>query len=186
MQARSGKLTEKTQDNVVEMPSRRREFERLYRESYSLVYNFVCYRMAGDHAAEDVVADAFLQAARNFRSFDPTRSKFSTWVISIAKNCMVSHYRKAKPTVALDDAPQKSLSVEGDQAHVDDRILVTQLLAALEPDVRELVFMKYYEGKRNVEIAEELGMNASTVSTKLADAMHKMRAVANGLPGQST
>jgi DNA-directed RNA polymerase specialized sigma24 family protein len=38
--------------------------------------------------------------------------------------------------------------------------------------------MKYYEGKRNVEIADELGINLSTVSTKLSRAVAKMRAAA--------
>ena len=37
--------------------------------------------------------------------------------------------------------------------------------------------MKYREGYRNVEIAEKLGMNASTVSTKLFNAIAKMRSV---------
>ena len=43
---------------------------------------------------------------------------------------------------------------------------------------RELVFKKYYEQKSNKQIALEMDMNASTVSTKLSRAMAKMRTVA--------
>lgn len=155
--------------------SREQEFTKLYAESYALVYNYVRSRMVGDAAAEDVVADAFLQAARHFDSYDPSRAKFSTWVIKIASNAMVSYWRKSKPVVDLEEVPANSLAQDPEQEDLADRDLVDRLLAVLDENERQLVVMKYREGFRNVEIAEELGMNASTVSTKLANALAKMR-----------
>ena len=156
-----------------------REFERLYRESYALVYNYVSYRMAGCLAVEDVVSEAYMLAARNYYRYDSSRSKFSTWVVSIAKNCVNSYYRKARATVALDDVPDSAVSVEGEQDAADNREFAEQLLLVLDDDERELVFRKYYLGMRNVEMAEELGINASTISTRLARALSKMRQAAN-------
>ena len=158
-------------------PNREREFEQLYRECYPFVYSFVFYRMAGDVAVEDVVAEAFLKAARNFHRYDPTRSKFSTWVVAIAKNCANSHYRKLRIMSPLDDVPESRVAVPGEQDGVDDRELAKQLLGVLAEEDRELVFLKYYGGMLNVEIAERLGLNASTGSTRLARAIAKMRSV---------
>ena len=59
---------------------------------------------------------------------------------------------------------------------MDDKDLALRLLALLDDEERNLIAMKYNEGKRNVDIAQELNMNASTVSTKLANALAKMRA----------
>ena len=132
--------------------------------------------MANDEAAEDVVSEAYLLAARSFHLFDPTRTKFTTWVTSIALNCMRSHYRKNRPTAALDETPEEKTAVYGEQDIIDDQDLIEHLLEHLDDEERSLVFMKYYEGKRNIEIANELDMNASTVSTKLARAISKMRA----------
>lgn len=157
--------------------AREREFERLYLQSYELVYNYVRYRMTDDTAAEDVIAEAFLSAARSFDRFDPRRAKFSTWVISIAKNCIINYYRKDKPTVPLEDVPTRAVATSGEHDNVDDRLLVDQLLGSLDDVERELVVLKYRDGMRNVDIARELHMNASTVSTKLANALSKMRAV---------
>jgi len=157
-------------------PERECAFETLYRESFPIVRNYVYYRMAGNDAAEDIIAEAYLQSARHFLTFDPSRSKFSTWVVSIAKNCISSHYRKATVSSNLDDIPESVFAVQGEQDSVDNRELIAQLLATLDDDERELVFMKYYLGMRNVEIATQLSMNASTISTKLARAMTKMRA----------
>ena len=155
-----------------------REFERLYRESYGGVYGYVRVRMADDAAAEDVVAEAFLKAAKSFGSFDPSRAKFSTWVTTIARNCMVSYYRRKRPAAALDDVPEHVLAEDGGQDGVDDRDLVDRLLACLDGGERELVALKYREGLRNVDIASELGMNPSTVATRLARALAKMKEAA--------
>lgn len=152
------------------------EFERLYLQSYSMVYGYVRVRMASDAEAEDVVAEAYLKAARAFATFDPARSKFGTWVVAIAKNCMISYFRKQRPNAALDDVPESLVAVPAEQAHVDDILLVKQLLACLADDERELIALKYRDGMRNVDIAAELGMNASTVSTKVSSALAKMRA----------
>ena len=165
-----------------EVPSEQdeREFTRLYLESYGVVYNYVRRRMAGDAAAEDVVAEAYLLAARSFRRFDPTRAKFSTWVIHIANNCMASYYRREHPSVPLDELPERVFSVEDVQSEAEDKELVDQLLGVLDERERELVILKYCDDMRNVDIARELGMNASTVSTLLARAVAKMRRAVEG------
>ena len=156
------------------------DFERLYMESYPIVYNYVRYRMGGDAEAEDVVAEAYLKAARAFDRFDPTRAKFSTWVVRIAVNCMNSHYRKQRPTAQLDEVPEGFSATADCAGEVADRDLRDRLLAALKPEEREIVLMKYRDGLRNVDISARLGMNESTVSTKLFNARAKMRASAEG------
>ena len=49
------------------------------------------------------------------------------------------------------------------------------MLSFISEDDRELVFLKYYEGKRNVEIAQLLDMNPATVATRLRRALMTMR-----------
>ena len=158
----------------------KREFTRLYQESYSVVYNYVRYRMASDEA-EDIVSEAFMLAARSFRSFDPSRAKFSTWVIKIAINCMNTYYRRERPTVDVDEIAPILVSEGSEEDVIDDRELVDRLLGVLDDDERELVVLKCREDMRNVDIAQQLGMNASTVSTLLSRAVAKMRAAANGI-----
>ena len=148
-------------------------------ESYSSVYNYAYYRTLDSTAAEDVTAEAFLRAARFFESFDPERAKFATWVKSIANNCLADYYRKHRPTTEIDEVLENTVLMTEDTTEtILDEDLVTQLLELLDDEERQLVYMKYYEGMRNAEIAQEIGMNQSTVSTKLSRAMAKMRAVA--------
>jgi len=151
------------------------EFTRLYRESYPKVYGYICRRMEGDPATEDVVAEAYLLAARSFHQYDPSLAQFSTWVTRIAINCMVSHYRRERPLASLDELPEHVDSWVDESDVIVDRELVNRLMGVLDERDRQLVIMKYREGRRNVEIAQELGMNPSTVSTVLSRAVAKMR-----------
>ena len=149
------------------------------------MYNYVRVRMGGADGVEDVVAEAYLKAARSFGKFDPARAKFSTWVVRIASNCMKDHWRRARPSFCIDDVPEGLLSQPDGTAGIDDRDLVGRLLGVLDGTERDLVLMKYLLGYRNVDIAAEIGMNASTVATKLANALAKMRSAAERLQGRS-
>ena len=137
--------------------------------------------MCDDGAVEDVVAEAYLKAARSFSKFDPARAKFSTWVVTIAHNCMNDHWRRTRQTTCIDDVPESHFAESDGTDVVNDRDLVDRLLGVLDDVERDLVIRKYLLGYRNVEIAKELGMNASTVATKLANALAKMRSVAVAL-----
>lgn len=142
------------------------------------MYNFVRRRVFDQAAAEDIVAEAYLLAARSFGKYDPSRAKFSTWVTKIAINCMNSYWRKEHPTAPLDEIPESMASQPSATSEIADRDQVERLLAVLDKTERKLVLMKYRDGYRNIDISEVLGMNASTVSTKLASALAKMRAAA--------
>lgn len=159
----------------------KQSFEALYRESYDRVYNYVYLRMGGGSDVEDVVADAYMKAARAFDRFDPHRAQFSTWVIRIAQNVIVDHWRRDRTTVALDNVSEAAFAVPDDTDAIADRQLVGQLLGALTPEEADLVLMKYRDGKRNVDIAKELGMNPSTVASKLFNALRKMRDISEGV-----
>lgn len=176
-----GVTTHQTSQHGVAIPfdsqrsSQEREFERLYRESYESVYGYVRMRMIDDSNVEDVVSEAYLRAARSFARFDPARAKFSTWVIAIAHNCMISYFRKKKHDISFDDSLLTTLSITDEQENVENYELIKQLLSCLEDDEHELIVLKFRDELRNTEIADRLGMNPSTVATKISRAIGKMR-----------
>ena len=162
--------------------SRAAEFERLYRESYPMVYGRTLFRLRDEEAARDVTAEAFLRAARNFESFDPSRAKFSTWVCTIAANCAIDYLRRHKDSTPLEDVPESVFATSDEPSrHVADADLAQRLLAHLDERDREIVYLKFCEEWTNSEIAQELGMNASTVATRVHRALEKMREAAKGL-----
>lgn len=156
-----------------------REFEDYYRQNYPRVYNYAYYRLLDHAAAEDVTSEAFLKAARNFSRFDPDIAAFSTWIIAITRNCLSDYYRKKRPTVQLENVPESKLAINEDYPSLDATAQeARRLIALLENDEREIVFLKYFEDMRNKDIARTLNMNPSTVATKLSRAIAKMKKAA--------
>ena len=133
--------------------------------------------------AEDVTSEAFIKAARAFDRYDPQRAQFSTWVITIARNVLISNIRKTgKEYTASDAAIDPDLQSTSDvypSLENDDTETLRQLLLVISEEDRELVRLKFFEGLQNKEIAEVLGINASTVGTKVQRALAKMKAVAS-------
>ena len=160
-----------------------REFERDYRDSYARVYNYVYYRCSNRTVTEDVVAEAFLKAANAYERFDSERAAFSTWMYTIAHNCLVSYMRKAKHEYPTDAFPVHLQPVQEDEYRgLDDNgSLCRRLLEELSEIDRELVFLKFHEEMSNGEIGTRMGMNTSTVGTRLSRAMAKMRKTAERL-----
>ena len=152
------------------------QLEKLYRDNFQKVYNYVYYRLLDATQAEDVTSAVFMKAVANFDKFDATRASFSTWILRIAHNTLVDYFRTRKPSAPLETLGADEPSSEDDYPVLDEhQAQVAQLLSLLSEEDRELVFLKYYEDKRNVEIAQILDMNPATVATRLRRALLTMR-----------
>ena len=155
--------------------------EELYRSNFQRVYNYAYYRVLDASIAEDITSVTFTKAVAGFSRFDPAKASFSTWIIRIAHNVLIDYYRTRKLSVSFDEIGPNEPAIEDDYPALDDcQARVARLLACLDDEDRELIFLKYYEGKKNVEIARLLDMNPSTVATRLRRALLAMRAYAEG------
>ena len=158
--------------------SKEQEFSRLYDESFRFVYNYLYSRTFDAQLAEDLSSDAFMRAWDKFDSFDPTRAKFSTWVITIARNLMATHFRMVRGTTDLESVPEGMFSTS-DRDEISDREQVEKLLATLGEEERELVYLRYWLELSASEIAKVTNSNPSTVRTRLHRAVGRMRNAAN-------
>ena len=156
-----------------------RQLENLYRANFQKVDNDAYYRLLEHADAEDVTSTVFLKAVANIDRFDPSKASFSTWILRIAHNVMIDRYRTRKPSVPLEAISGNEPSCEDEYPALDERQKhVAELLSCLSEDDRELVYLKYYQDKKNIEIAQLLDMNPSTVATRLRRALILMRSKA--------
>ena len=155
------------------------QLENLYRANFQRVYNYAYYSLLNSSEAEDVTSAVFVKVVANIDKFDASRASFGTWVTRIAHNVLVDYYRTRKTTVPIENVVVDEPSVEDDYPVLDDRQQrAAKLLSCLSAEDRELVYLKYYQEKKNVEIAQLLDMNPSTVATRLRRALITMRACA--------
>lgn len=144
------------------------------------------YRMLNDReGAEELLNEAFVRVWRQAPSFDARRGKFSTWLMSVARNLGIDELRsrRARPQRAdpltPDDAEldpaDESADVERDVWHAERRRLIRQALRELPPAQREALELAYFEGLTQSEISARLGDPLGTTKTRIRLGLQKLR-----------
>src|SRR5512142_2571853 len=120
-------------------------WDTIVRQHWRKVFN-VAYKFVGKHdEAEDLTQDIFLKIFKALDTFD-RRANFQTWIISIARNLCIDHYRSVrKERETIDrgvDATELAPAVHegGPIAALEQRdrvALLRQALAALPATLRE-------------------------------------------------
>jgi RNA polymerase sigma-70 factor (ECF subfamily) len=132
------------------------------------------YRYVGSEA-EDCAMDACIKALQNIDKYDG-RAKFSTWLVTIARNTALDAIRKHKP-IYTDNAV--FLENKGGSYEIDDEPDYTELhaaIASLSEKHQEVIQLHYVEGLKYREIAERIGKPIGTVMSRLSQAKLKLQA----------
>ncbi|NOY28970.1 MAG: RNA polymerase sigma factor [Planctomycetes bacterium] len=146
---------------------------RLYEASHQNVYRLVV-RMVGVQDAADVTQQVFLQTFRKIGQFSG-RSQFGTWIYRVAVNESLQHLRKSKRSKmqGLEQEPTDR-SPSGNE-NVDDKELLEQALAQLEPGLRSTFLLREVEGFSYGDIAGALEIPEGTVGSRLNRARRELK-----------
>jgi RNA polymerase sigma-70 factor (ECF subfamily) len=157
----------------------RRAFTRLYRDLHPLVARFVARRVDSRADAEELVAEVFRRVVEHLSEFDPKRGSVRAWVLRIARNAVIDHYRTRKQPVVLElDALVLNGVQDGPLDHMiaDERTArIRELLATCPDETRTLLAMRYGDGLRHAEIAELLGLAEAVVRKRISRAVRDLR-----------
>lgn len=152
------------------------EQERLYTDYYSKVMAYIRARVSNREDAEDLCADVFEKALRASDGFDASRSSPGTWIYAITRNAVIDYFRKSRPTEELpEDLAEDELPEDG----LLQRELLDSLAAALEkldPELTDIIVMRYYDRLPLSDIAGSLGMSYGAVKLRHQKALTQLRA----------
>lgn len=160
------------------MPTADDSFAAAYDDNVWHVYGFFGYRVGSREEAEDLTQATFERALKAWRRFDPNRASARTWLIAIAKNLLIDHYRSAGHArhVPLEGEETADL---GQQAGPEQRLgLEPELETALgrlgERD-REVIALRFGGDLTGPEIAELTGLTLANVQQILSRSLRKLR-----------
>jgi RNA polymerase sigma-70 factor (ECF subfamily) len=161
----------------------RRAFTRLYRDLHPLVARFVARRVDSRADAEELVAEVFRRVVEHLAEFDAKRGSVRAWVLRIARNAVIDHYRTRKHPLALSSVDAlEMLALNGHGGGPLDRMLadersarIRELLDACPDETRTLLAMRYGDGLRHAEIAELLGLAEAVVRKRISRAVRELR-----------
>jgi RNA polymerase sigma-70 factor, ECF subfamily len=147
---------------VVEPPTERAQaFRRLTDDHLDAAYRLARAILRNPSEAQDAAHDAFEQAWRKWSTLrDPAR--FEPWFERILVNTCRDRLRSARRQVK--DISTEVVIMPGDPfAQARDREVLASALAALSPDQRVVVALRYYRDLPVHEIGSLLGIPAGTV-----------------------
>lgn len=148
------------------------DVERMYNDYFPKIYNFIYFKVLDVSVADDIVSTTFLKVIEHLHSYDPQKSVFSTWIYSIAKNCVTDYYRARSTYLEISDY-EDCLSFTEDFYDADPS-LVAKLMGQLKENENKVIEAIYFKGFSNKKAAKILGINESTISTLHQRALKKM------------
>lgn len=155
-----------------------REAFRHLVERYKNVLYGTAYLMTGNHSiAEEQVQEAFLSAWRGIKGFR-TGQPPKPWLVRILVNGIVSKRRLQRVlTTPLEEMAHQAASdtTEALAERAEDQQRVHQALAALSPDHRQVVMLRYLTGLSVMEVAQVLGCRQGTVKSRQHRALQLLR-----------
>lgn len=170
----------KTDEQLVALTLKEREMFLFLMQRYEQKLMHYIYRISSSSKedAEDILQDVFMKAYSSLQGFDQKKS-FSSWLYRITHNETISHFRKkkARPSIAID---VDDLARFADELNLSDaldtRLLQEQVRAImneLDDKYRDVLVLKYLEGKSYDDIAAIIRKPKGTVGTLINRAKKK-------------
>ncbi len=160
-------------------------FNLLVDRYHSKVFTTIFLIVKDQDVAEDLLQDVFVKVLHTLNSDKYNEEgKFQPWVMRIAHNLAIDHFRKAKryPTILLEDGSNlfNSLSFAEDSSEeqrIKEETLawVRNLIDELPEAQKEVVIMRHYLDMSFQEIAEQTGVSINTALGRMRYALNHIR-----------
>jgi len=155
----------------------------------SRLLGFIISKVRDKALAEDIFQETFLKVIKTLKKGRYNeQGKFLPWVMRIAYNLSIDHFRKISKTKFIrskddfnvfDIIKDSSDSVE--QEMIKEKILsdVKKIIYKLPPLQREVVKMRYYANMSFNEIAETCNISINTALGRMRYALINLRKIIN-------
>lgn len=153
----------------------------------SKIFGFIYSKISDRDISNDIFQDTFIKVIKTLKSNSYNEEgKFLPWVMRIAHNLIIDHYRKNKKmpmfreteefsifSIMTDDSLTIENKIIQEQVEVDLRKLIDELPA----DQKEVLLMRMYQDMSFKEISEVTGVSINTALGRMRYALMNMRKV---------
>ena len=138
------------------------EFESIYKRYFSDVELYLRAICKDENLAEELTAQVFFRAMKSLPQFRGD-CDIRTWLCGIGRNCYLSHLRKTKPTVAVEELqiPDPRASLEERISDKEQAMEIHRLLHALEEPYKEVFSLRVFGQLTFADIGALFGRTAN-------------------------
>ncbi|MCR5862711.1 sigma-70 family RNA polymerase sigma factor [Flavobacterium sp. J372] len=159
----------------------------LIKRHQSKLYGFIYSKVSDRDISDDIFQDTFIKVIKTLKSNSYNEEgKFLPWVMRIAHNIIVDHFRKNKKMPMTRETEEFSIfSIMTDNSlNVEGQIITEQvendlqrLILELPDDQREVLHMRIYQDLSFKEIADMTGVSINTALGRMRYALMNLRKI---------
>jgi len=159
----------------------------LIKRHKSKIYSFIYSKVFDRDVTEDVFQDTFIKVIRTLKLGKYNEEgKFLPWVMRIAHNLVIDHFRKNSRMPKFDNSYDFNIfSVLSDSTLNAEKTIIKnqveedlkRLIDALPKDQREVLVMRMYNDMSFKEISENTGVSINTALGRMRYALINLRKV---------
>ena len=146
---------------------------------YTPYLSTVLYRTVGNGLSkedvEEIISDVFVALWRNAEKIDLSKGTVRSYLAAAARNFAWKRFNKNRDYACLDEIeiPDDTSAVE---THLTNRVVWDAVMSLGEPDCE--IFVRYYKFDEKIkDISKTMGLNISTVKTKLSRGKCKLKRI---------
>ena len=171
-----------------------RAYASLYDRYSPILFGLLLRILHSRAEAEDVLQEVFLQVWQQARSFDQSRGRAFTWLVTLARSRAIDRLRsvesreRAARRSAEEGAPERAAAEEGADAaaeRAEQAAVVQEALAQLPEEQRRTLLLAYLDGMSQSEIAAKTGQPLGTVKTRTRAGLKKLGELLRGRMGEA-
>ncbi len=172
---------ERSDDTLIKQALKGRQgaWDKLVTRYQKPIYHYALRMVSNQDDALDLMQDIFISVYRNLASFRG-ESPFKGWLFKIAHYRCIEFYRKKKPTLSLDEAPNLD---DRDDGHCSVQVMydnqqaqmLYQAMQSLPVNQKLVIEMKFFQQFTFDEIAQQLGVSTNTIKSRAYSALDKLK-----------
>ena len=153
----------------------------------SKIYGFIYSKIADRDVSDDIFQDTFIKVIKTLKSNSYNEEgKFLPWVMRIAHNLIIDHFRRNKKMPMYRETEEFSIfSIMTDNSMTIENQMISEqvekdlkkLIAELPEDQKEVLVMRIYQDLSFKEISELTGVSINTALGRMRYALMNLRKV---------
>ena len=162
-----------------------KSIETLIKRHKQRIYSFIYSKVLDRDLTEDIFQDTFIKVIRTLKLGNYNeQGKFVSWVMRIAHNLVIDHFRKNKRIPKFENSYDFDIfsvlsdsSLNAEKSLIKDQILndVKKLIEYLPDDQKEVLKYRFYNDMSFREISEKTGVSINTSLGRMRYALINLR-----------
>ena len=151
------------------------------------ISSFIYSKVLNRDITEDIFQDTFIKVIRTLkRGSYSEEGKFLPWVMRIAHNLIIDHFRKNKRMPKFEGSDDFNIFsvIKDDKLNAEKQLIIDQidsdltlLIDELPDDQREVLMMRIYKDMSFKEISENTGVSINTALGRMRYALINLRKI---------